>query len=166
MHRPTSISHIPPKKKGPKKWGLLNKLNFRNQLIHNSNNLKVYNDSKCTNLNNSVYKNNLIKSNKKILILGGKLKKQDKNLKFNIQNTLVLIFGYKPNLFINQINFINSNYFIFNNLTDLISFLKLLIKLRKFEYILFSPGGESFDFYKNYSDRGNHFNQLVKRILF
>ena len=149
-----------------KKINLSNDLRYRNQLIYNSKNLKVYNDSKCTNLNNSIYKNNLINSNKKILILGGKFKKQEKNLKFNIQNTLVLIFGYQTNLFINQINFINSNYFIFNNLTDLISFLKLLIKLRKFEYILFSPGGESFDFYKNYSDRGNHFNQLVKKALF
>ena len=72
----------------------------------------------------------------------------------------------KINLFINQINFINSNYFIFNNLTDLISFLKLIVKLRKYEYILFSPGGESFDSYKNYLDRGNHFNRLIKKVLF
>ncbi len=145
---------------------LSNDLRHRNQLIYNSKNLKIYNDSKCTNLNNSVYKNNLINSSKKILILGGKFKKQDKNLKFTIQNTLVLIFGLQTNLFINQIKFINSNYFKFNNLTELINFLKLLRKLRKFEYILFSPGGESFDFYKNYSDRGNHFNQLVKKALF
>ena len=149
-----------------KNTNLSSDLRHRNQLIYNSKNLKIYNDSKCTNLSNSIYKNNLINSNKKILILGGKFKKQEKNLKFNIQNTLVLLFGYQTNLFINQINFINSNYFNFNNLTDLISFLKLLIKLRKFEYILFSPGGESFDFYKNYLDRGNHFNQLVKRVLF
>ena len=149
-----------------KNTNLSNDLRHRNQLIYNSKNLKIYNDSKCTNLNNSVYKNNLIKSTKKILILGGKFKKQDKNLKFTIQNTLVLIFGLQTNLFINQIKFINSNYFKFNNLTELTNFLKLLIKLRKFEYILFSPGGESFDFYKNYSDRGNHFNQLVKKALF
>ena len=78
----------------------------------------------------------------------------------------MLIFGFQTNLFINQINFINSNYFKFNNLPELINFLKLFIKLRNYEYILFSPGGESFDLYKNYSDRGNHFNQLVKKVLF
>ena len=159
------IFHIDPNI-NIKNINLFNDLRHRNQLIYNTNNLKVYKDSKCTNLNNSVYKNNLINSHKKILILGGKFKKQEKNLNFNIKNTLVLIFGYQTNLFINQINFINSNYFKFNNLTDLIKFLKLLIKSRKFEYILFSPGGESFDFYKNYSDRGNHFNQLVKKALF
>ena len=159
------IYHIDPSINA-KNINLSKDLSHRIELIYNSNNLKVYNDSKCTNLNNAVYKNKLINSDKKILILGGRLKKQENNLKFNIKNTLVLIFGLQTNLFINKINFINSNYFKFNNLTELINFLKLLINLRKFEYILFSPGGESFDFYKNYLDRGNHFNQLVKKVLF
>ena len=56
--------------------------------------------------------------------------------------------------------------FKFNRLIELINFLKLMIKLHKYEYILFSPGGESFDAYKNYLDRGNHFNQLIKKVLF
>ena len=149
-----------------KNVNISNDLNFRVQLIYNKNILKVYNDSKCTNLNNAIYKNNLINSSKKILILGGKIKKQDKNAKFNIKNTLVLIFGYQTNLFINQLNFIDSNYFKFNSLIELINFLNLIIKLRKYEYILFSPGGESFDSYKNYSHRGNHFNRLINKALF
>ena len=119
-------------------------LSHRIQLIYNKNSLKIYNDSKCTNLNNAVYKNNLINSSKKILILGGILKKQDKNLKFNI---------------------IDSNYFKFNRLIELINFLKLIVKLRKYEYILFSPGGESFDSFKNYIDRGNYFNRLIKKAI-
>ena len=159
------IYYIDPRLK-IKNVNISNDLNFRVQLIYNKNILKVYNDSKCTNLNNAIYKNNLINSSKKILILGGKIKKQDKNAKFNIKNTLVLIFGYQTNLFINQLNFINSNYFKFNNLVDLIYFLKLMIKPHKFKYVLFSPGGESFDSYKNYSDRGNHFNQLIRKILY
>ena len=57
-----------------KNFKFKNSLRFRNQLIFNSNKLKVYNDSKCTNLNNAIYKNNLINSSNKILILGGKLK--------------------------------------------------------------------------------------------
>ncbi len=149
-----------------KKTDISNDLDHRINLIYNKNFLKVYNDSKCTNLNNAIYKNNLIHSSKKILILGGKFKKQDKNLKFNIKNTLVLIFGYQTNLFINQLNFIDSNYFKFNSLIELINFLKLIIKYRKYEYILFSPGGESFDTYNNFTDRGNHFNQLIKKALF
>ena len=144
----------------------LNNLNFRNQLIYKLNNLKIYNDSKCTNLDNAVYKNNLIVSSKKILILGGNFKIQDKKSKFIVKNSLVLIFGYQTKLFVNKLNFINSNYFVFNNLIDLTKFLKIIIKLRKYEYILFSPGGESFDSYKNYSHRGNHFNRLINKALF
>ena len=140
-------------------------LSHRIQLIYNKNSLKIYNDSKCTNLNNAVYKNNLINSSKKILILGGILKKQDKNLKFNIKNTLVLTFGNQRDLFINQLNLIDSNYFKFDRLIELINFLKLIVKLRKYEYILFSPGGESFDSFKNYIDRGNYFNRLIKKAI-
>ncbi len=141
-------------------------LNYRNQLIYKLNNLKIYNDSKCTNLSNAIYKNNLINSSNKILILGGKFKQQEKNSKLNVKNSLVLIFGNQRNLFIKQLNFINSNYFKFNNLNELVIFLKLIVKLRKYEYILFSPGGESFDTYKNYLDRGDHFNSLIKKSLF
>ncbi len=140
-------------------------LNYRVQLVYNKSLLKVYNDSKCTNLKNAIYKNDLIKSSKKILILGGKFKKQDKYSKFKIKNTLVLIFGYQSNLFIKQLKFIDSNYFKFNNLIELIKFLELILNFCKYEYILFSPGGESFDSYKNYLDRGNHFNRLIKKVL-
>ena len=107
----------------------------------------------------------MINSPKKILILGGKLKKQDEISKFNIKNTLVLIFGYQNNLFLNHLKFINSNFFKFNNLKELVNFLDLILKFYKYEYILFSPGGESYDSYKNYLDRGKHFNQLIKKKL-
>ena len=147
------------------KSNLSSGLKYRNQIIYNSNNLKIYNDSKCTNLNNAVYKNNLIYSSKKILILGGKFKKQDKNHKFNIINTLVLIFGYQNKLFYDHLNFINSNCIKFTNLIQLIHFLKLILKLNKYDHILFSPGGESYDYYKNYLDRGKHFNQLIKKAI-
>ena len=30
--------------------------------------------------------------------------------------------------------------------------------------VLFSPGGSSFDLYKSYQERGEHFNILVKKI--
>ena len=49
---------------------------------------------------------------------------------------------------------------------ELVNFLKLVTKIYKYNYILFSPGGESFDNYKNYSDRGKKFNRLIKKIIF
>ena len=94
------------------------------------------------------------------------LKKQDKNLKFNIKNTLVLIFGNQNNLFINQLNFINSNYFKFNNLIELINFLKLILKLINMNIYFFLLVVSLLTPYKNYIDRGNHFNQLIKNAIF
>ena len=143
---------------------LMNDLNYRNQLIYKSKNLEIYNDSKCTNLYNAIYKNNLIKSSKKILILGGKLKNQE-NLKLKISNTLVLLFGYDSNSFLNHLNFVNSKFYKFINLNDLINFLKLILKLHNYNYVIFSPGGESFDCYRDYIDRGKNFNKLIKKII-
>ena len=106
----------------------------------------------------------MIKSSKKILILGGKLKNQE-NLKLKISNTLVLFFGYDSNSFLNHLNFINSKFYKFINLNDLINFLKLILKLHNYNYVIFSPGGESFDCYRDYIDRGKNFNKLIKKII-
>ena len=38
-------------------------------------------------------------------------------------------------------------------------------EINKYNYVLFSPGGESFDCYKNYLDRGKHFNKLMKKVF-
>ena len=104
------------------------------------------------------------------------LREKNETVKVKSRNGDVLMFPdpvcstYKyPNqrdLFINQLNFIDSNYFKFNGLIELINFLKLIVKLREYEYILFSPGGESFDSFKNYIDRGNYFNRLIKKSIF
>ena len=139
-------------------------LKYRNQLVFNKNDLKIYNDSKCTNLYNAIYKNNLINNKKKILILGGKLKKQ-KSSKFIISDTLVLIFGdYTPS-FLKFLKFNNSNFYTFPNLNKLFTFLRLVIKANKYNFILFSPGGESFDAYNDYKHRGKQFNNLLKKVL-
>ena len=33
------------------------------------------------------------------------------------------------------------------------------------DIIFFSPAGASFDSFKNFEDRGNYFNQLVKKYI-
>ena len=37
-------------------------------------------------------------------------------------------------------------------------------KLKK-NTIFFSPAGASFDSFKNFEDRGNYFNQLIKKFV-
>ena len=139
-------------------------LPFRNQLIINNKTLKIYNDSKCTNLQNAIMKNNLIFSRNKILILGGIPKMPHK--KYIIEKTLILIFGNYAFQISKNLILKNSNYFIFNNLTDLLSFTKIIIQKFGYDTILFSPGGESFDQFKNFNERGKHFNYLIKKLKF
>ena len=143
---------------------LFKNLPFRNQLIKNNKKLKIYNDSKCTNMENAIMKNNLILSGNKILILGGKPKISHKN--YIIEKTLILIFGNYAYKISKNLVYKNSNYFIFNNLFDLLSFTKIIIQKFGYDTILFSPGGESFDQFKSFNERGKHFNFLIKKFKF
>ncbi|MEL0247312.1 MAG: Mur ligase family protein [Alphaproteobacteria bacterium] len=141
----------------------LKNLPFRNELIENTSHTKIINDSKSTNLENSIIKINQINLKKKIIILGGNPKKS--NVKKNIiKNSLILIFG--PNRFkINKrVECINSKLFTFVNLENLFKFLKVIIHQTKWDVILFSPGGESFDQFKDYSHRGKVFNNYIKKF--
>ena len=141
----------------------LKNLPFRNELIENTSQTKIINDSKSTNLENSIIKINQINLKKKIIILGGNPKKS--NVKKNIiKNSLILIFG--PNRFkINKrVECINSKLFTFVNLENLFKFLKVIVHQTKWDVILFSPGGESFDQFKDYSHRGKVFNNYIKKF--
>ena len=141
----------------------LNNLPFRNELIENRSNPTIINDSKSTNLENSIIKINQINLKNKIIILGGNPKKSiiKKN---TIKNSLVLIFG--PNRFkINKsLELINSKFFTFVDLENLFRFLKVIIHQTRWDVILFSPGGESFDQFKDYSHRGRIFNKYIKKF--
>lgn len=137
-------------------------LPFRNQLIKVNKKIRIYNDSKCTNLENAILKNNLISSKNKILILGGRPKPQDcKNI---IKDTTVLIFGPFAKKISENIIFYNCRYFNFESLSNLLMFIKMINRDFKFNTILFSPGGESFDLYKDFIDRGIAFNNLIKEL--
>ena len=137
-------------------------LPFRNQLIKVNKKIRIYNDSKCTNLENAILKNNLISSKNKILILGGRPKPQGcKNI---IKDTTVLIFGPFAKKISENIIFYNCRCFNFESLSNLLMFIKMINRDFKFNTILFSPGGESFDLYKDFIDRGIAFNNLIKEL--
>jgi len=142
---------------------ILKNLPFRNELIENKSFINIINDSKSTNLENSIKKINQINLKKKIIILGGNPKKS--NIKKNIiNNSLVLIFG--PNRFIimDKLKFINSRFFTFVDLENLFKFLKVVVHQTKWDVILFSPGGDSFDQFDDYTHRGRVFNNYIKKF--
>ena len=139
-------------------------LKFRQQIIYNSKKLTIINDSKATSFSSSI---NLINSLNNIFwILGGLPKKGDR-FKLIKNKKLVLrafIYGKKKNFFIKNLK--NKVPFeTFKNLKD--AFKKVILKIKNNRYqkktiILFSPCSASFDSFKNFEERGEYFNELVR----
>ena len=142
-------------------------LNFRQQIIYNSNRLTIINDSKATSFSSSV---SLLSSLSNVYwIVGGLAKKGDKLLlnKRNNKNIKAYIFGKDKIFFINKIKRL-MKYESFFNLKDLVK--KIFIDIKsdhkiKHKIILFSPAAASFDSFKNFEERGKYFNKIINKYI-
>ncbi len=141
-------------------------LKYRQQVIFENKNILIINDSKSTSYSSTI---EMLKKLKNIYwLLGGMPKKGDK---FNLskkyyKNIKVFIFGKNYQKF--SIDLKNKIKFKkFPNLKDALNEVFHNIKnensLKK--TILFSPAAASFDSFKNFEDRGAHFNNLIKKYL-
>ena len=100
-------------------------------------------------------------------IVGGKFKKGDKFKleKKYYKNINIYIIGTNKKFFENQFkNKIKFKYF--KNLKKAIYAIKRISKKDpNKKTILFSPAAASFDQFKNFEERGNYFNKVVKRLI-
>ena len=142
-------------------------LKFRQQVIYESKKFTLINDSKATSYSSST---NILKSLKKVYwVVGGIPKVGDKFLmsKNQCSNFKAYIFGKNKNFFIKELKK-KMNYEYFDNLQQALKKIILDIKLKKKEKehqtILFSPSAASFDSFKNFEDRGEKFNKLIKKL--
>jgi len=139
-------------------------LDYRQQIIFDKKNLTIINDSKSTSFASS---ENVLKNlNDAYWILGGIPKKGDKfNLsKIMCKNHKAFIFGAHRK----QYSKILKNKLTvksFKNLPEAIEavFSEINSQTFKKNIIFFSPAGASFDSFKNFEDRGNYFNKLIKK---
>ena len=140
-------------------------LKYRQQIIFDNKNLTIINDSKSTSFSSS---ENILKNLNDIYwILGGIPKKGDKFKlsKNKCKNFKVFIFGKHHKQFSKIIgNKIKVKKF--KNLKETLKevFFKIKKQKTKKNIIFFSPAGASFDSFKNFEDRGNYFNQLIKKF--
>ena len=141
-------------------------LDYRQQIIFDKKNLTIINDSKSTSFasSESVLKN----LNGAYWILGGIPKKGDKFKlsKTKCKNLKAFVFGSHSKKFLK----ILKNKLKVKSFKDMEETLKVIfseITIQKSEknIIFFSPAGASFDSFKNFEDRGNYFNQLVKKYI-
>ena len=144
-------------------------LPHRQEKIYTGKKIVCINDSKATSFDAS---KQALNSYKNIFwILGGINKKNDKiyfkKLKKNIVQAYV--FGKNKNFFIKQLK----NKIVYKKSTNLSQvFPKVIkdIKIFKKKYsnykiptLLFSPAAASFDAYKDFEERGNHFKKLFRK---
>jgi UDP-N-acetylmuramoylalanine--D-glutamate ligase len=140
-------------------------LKYRQQIIFRSKNLTIINDSKSTSFSSSV---SILKLMSNVSwIVGGLAKKGDKLLlqKNDCKNLKVYIYGKNKNTFISELKNV-VKYESFANLKLLIKKVFLDIKNNenpKQKTILFSPAAASFDSFKNFEERGEYFNNLIKK---
>ena len=140
-------------------------LKYRQEIIYQSKKLTIINDSKATTFSSSV---SFLKSLTNVYwIVGGQAKKGDKLLlpQKNYKNFKAYIFGANKDFFISKIKKL-MKIESFSDLKSLIKKLSIEIKTEKktiHKTILFSPSAASFDDFKNFEERGEYFNKLVKK---
>ena len=138
-------------------------LKYRQQIIFSNQNLKIINDSKSTSYASS---ESLLKNFKKAhWIIGGIPKKNDcfSLSKKYIKETRAYIYGNYSKVFQKELSKkLKTKTFL--NLKVLLNTMFSDFKKYKDDkhIILFSPAAASFDEFKNFEERGEYFNQLIK----
>ena len=141
-------------------------LEFRQQIVYQSEKLIIINDSKSTSLSSTLP---LLKSLKNIYwVLGGIAKKGDKFKleKKYFKKIKAFIYG-KDKLFFSKIFLNKIQYKISKNLNH--ALLQVFKDLKKNggqkKILLFSPSAASFDQFSNFEKRGEYFNKIIKKHL-
>ncbi len=141
-------------------------LNYRQQIIFNNKDISIINDSKSTSYSSSIEM--LKKKNNIYWLMGGIPKKGDK---FSLsrkyyQNIKGYIFGINQKKF----SFDLKKKIRHKKFSDLTKALDQLFKDVKKDNsskknILFSPAAASFDSFKNFEDRGEYFNKIIRKYI-
>lgn len=137
---------------------------YRLQYIGTIKGVDFYNDAKSTNTASTMAALNAFGSKNVGLIIGGKLRDETQDfkpgLKQSASNISLFLFGEAREYLREQLEDAYK-LSVKEKLEDLMND----IVISEFDVILFSPGFPSFDQYKNYIERGEHFNKLVEELF-
>ena len=140
-------------------------LKYRQEIIFNNSKITFINDSKATSFASTI---NILKPLKKVFwLVGGIGKLGDQFIlkKKECKDIRAYIFGKNKNFFVKQFR----NKLFYRYFKNLNSAVKQVLKdvnnnshnLHK--TVLFSPSAASFDSFKNFEERGEYFNFLLKK---
>ncbi len=141
----------------------------RLEIVSKINHIEILNDSKATNFDSADIGLKATLS-PAILIAGGRVKKGNaSNWLTTIQERTcsVILFGesrQELKLLLEEIGY-NKAVYCYPDLHLAVSQAIKISKKLKANSILFSPGCASFDLYKNFEERGDHFKELIKEAI-
>jgi len=140
-------------------------LPFRSSTIFTNNKLKIVNNSKSTNLNSTI--NSVVNYNNIYLILGGIAKEKNFEILLKYKNKISCVYTYgKSGSFIEKKLKKELDVKKSANLKSVIKKTFEDIKKNSNQStILFAPACASYDQYKNFEERGIHFNKLIKNYI-
>jgi len=151
----------------------LPQIKMRQEIIFEDKKYLIINDSAGTSPEAAEQVLARFKDSGLILITGGTDKNLDfKNLaqaikKFLPAQNLILINGSATKKLIIELNKLpySRSYNVFETIPECFIYALSLTKNKRKHVIVFSPGAASFEKFKNEFDRGNKFNQIVKKSI-
>lgn len=141
-------------------------LEHRIEKIGTYNDIEIYNDSKATIMESTIAALDTLQGKSVILLLGGISKGVDRKPALTkIKNKVkkIVCFGSEAHALHTHAQNLSIESSSFSTLEDAYSYA--LLHAKKEDTILFSPGGASYDLFKNYEERGNYFKKLVYASL-
>jgi len=142
-------------------------LPYRSKLIYNDKHLRIINNSKSTNLNSTI--NSIKNYNEIYLIIGGEAKEKNFEILLNYKDRIryVYVFG-KSGKFIE--NKLNKSLIVKKFITLKFAVKKVLQDVNNNNNniksnILFAPSCSSYDQYLNFEERGEDFNNIIKKYF-
>lgn len=134
---------------------------YRLQWVGKTGVTDFYNDSKSTNIYSTVSAVKSFSGSKVCLLLGGKLRDDKTDVLTSLaalKIEKIICFGEARELIYEQLK----ETFDVTSIEKLENVGEVLDEGKQFDIVLFSPGFPSFDHYKNYLDRGEHFDLIIK----
>ena len=137
---------------------------FRRTKIAELHGVKIYNDSKATNIASTLSAISAMNGDT-VLLLGGAKRMEDFDELFSVLDKRVVgivVFGENRNEIALSADRYNIHVEVFDTIENGVDRAFELAKALCAENLLFSPASKSFDCFSSYEERGRYFDKLVK----